>query len=99
MTNPTADRVRAQTLDLITQGQKATLDLVGVVSESWADAVRRLPNGSTPVGLGAPAGLPAATSEAVDRFFDTGVQVLEAQRALVHSVVSALSSAASAPAR
>jgi hypothetical protein len=92
MTTPAADRIQARTIDMITQGQQATLELLGSVSESWAEATRQL--ASTP----GPIGLPVAAVEIVDRFFDTGVQVLEAQRALAHTMLGALDVSVAAPA-
>jgi hypothetical protein len=95
MATPTADEAREQALDMITQAQEAGLRLAGAVAESWTSVLRGVP-GLVPGGDGAAgataataAGLPRSAAEAVDRFYDTGVQVLEAQRSAVHHVLGA----------
>ncbi|WP_433784853.1 hypothetical protein ACQPX6_01100 [Actinomycetospora sp. CA-101289] len=99
MTTPTADptleSAREQALDMITQVQEAGLRLAGAFAESWTSVLRGVP-GLVPGGADAPAaataataGLPRSAAEAVDRFYDTGVQVLEAQRSAVHHVLGA----------
>jgi hypothetical protein len=96
MATPTADEAREQALDMITQVQEAGLRLAGAVAESWTSVLRGVPGlvpgAETPAGATAAstaAGLPRSAAEAVDRFYDTGVQVLEAQRSAVHHVLGA----------
>jgi hypothetical protein len=94
--DPTIESAREQALDMITQVQEAGLRLAGAVAESWTSVLRGVP-GLVPGGADAPAGatattagaLPRSAAEAVDRFYDTGVQVLEAQRSAVHHVLGA----------
>jgi hypothetical protein len=89
-----------QATDLITQVQDAGLKLAGSVAESWAAVLRGVPGLPGALGAGdqyrtGPAGevaahLPQSAGEAVDRFYDTGVQILEAQRAAAHHVLDAV---------
>ncbi|PVZ09625.1 hypothetical protein [Actinomycetospora cinnamomea] len=101
MATPTADETRDQALDMITQVQEAGLRLAGSVAESWATVLRSLP-GLAPGVADGPAtaataanatALPRTAAEAVDRFYDTGVQVLEAQRSAVHHALGAVAPA------
>lgn len=97
--DPTIESAREQALDMITQVQEAGLRLAGAVAESWTSVLRGVPGlvpgaadapaGATGAGLPTAAGLPRSAAEAVDRFYDTGVQVLEAQRSAVHHVLGA----------
>jgi hypothetical protein len=96
MATPTADEAREQAFDMITQVQEAGLRLAGSVAESWAAVLRSLPglapglaDGPATTAAGA-TGLPRTAAEAVDRFYDTGVQVLEAQRSAVHHALGAV---------
>ena len=89
-----------QATDLLSQVQEAGLRLAGSVAESWAAVLRGVPG--LPGTLGAGDGhrdvfhgemashLPQTAGEAVDRFYDTGVQILEAQRAAAHQVLDAV---------
>ncbi|GLZ46489.1 hypothetical protein Acsp06_26740 [Actinomycetospora sp. NBRC 106375] len=95
MATPTADQARDQALDVIAQVQEAGLKLAGSVAESWATVLRGVPGMSGVLGADAHQGdlaarLPQTAGEAVDRFYDTGVQVLEAQRAAAHQVLDAV---------
>src|SRR3954453_18170905 len=86
--------------DLLSQVQEAGLRLAGSVAESWAAVLRGVPG--LPGALGAGDGhhdvrpgelaahLPQSAGEAVDRFYDTGVQILEAQRSAAHHVLDAV---------
>lgn len=84
MSSPNTEQMKAQAFDLIQQGQDAGLKLVGALSESWSAVAR----GGAATGPGASM-LPGGPAEMVDRFYDAGVQILEAQRAMVHSVLDA----------
>jgi len=96
MATPTTDEARDQALDMITQVQEAGLRLAGSVAESWATVLRSVPNvvpgvaGATAGADGPASALPRTAIEAVDRFYDTGVQVLEAQRSAIHHVLGAV---------
>jgi hypothetical protein len=94
MATPTADQTRDQALDVIAQVQEAGLRLAGSVAESWSAVLRGVPGLSGSLGEARPqelaARLPQSAGEAVDRFYDTGVQVLEAQRAAAHHVLDAV---------
>lgn len=95
--DPTIESAREQALDMITQVQEAGLRLAEAVAESWTSVLRGVPGlvpgADTPAGATATAttaaGLPRSAAEAVDRFYDTGVQVLEAQRSAVHHMLGA----------
>jgi hypothetical protein len=91
---PTADanldQVRERAVDMITQVQEAGLRFAGSVAETWSSALQNVPGVGSVSGQGAAAGLPRTPSEAVDRFYDTGVQILEAQRSVVHQVLDAV---------
>jgi hypothetical protein len=101
--DPTLETARDQALDMITQVQEAGLRLAGAVVESWTSVLRGVPGLVS--GVDAPAtataatagGLPRTAAEAVDRFYDTGVQVLEAQRSAVHHVLGATAPALMRP--
>ena len=99
--DPTIEAARDQALDMFTQVQEAGLRLAGTVAETWASVLRSapglVPGAGAPLAADVPAagapGLPSSALEAVDRFYDTGVQVLEAQRAAVHHVLGAVAPA------
>jgi hypothetical protein len=107
MATPTADEARDQALDVIAQAQEAGLRFAGSVAESWAAVLRGVPGVGSVLGadtsgqpfgnsfgsaLGA-TGAPHTAVEAVDRFYDTGVQLLEAQRSAAHHVLGAMAPA------
>ena len=81
MSTPNAEQVRAQAFDLVGQGQDATMKLMGALSENWAALAR-----------GGAASAPGAMvpGDLVDRVYDTGVQMLEMQRAMAHGVLGAV---------
>lgn len=93
MATPTADQARDQALDVMTQVQEAGLRFAGAVAESWASVLRGVPGLPGVLGAGDAqpgeyaARVPASASEAVDRFYDTGVHILEAQRSAAHHVL------------
>ena len=99
MATPTADQARDQALDVITQIQEAGLRFAGAVAESWASVLRGVPGLQGLPGLQGVLGaadahpgdttghLPQTAGDAVDRFYDTGVQILEAQRSAAHHVL------------
>lgn len=104
MATPTADEARDQALDVIAQAQEAGIRLAGSVAESWAAMLRGVPGLGSVLGadtsgssfgdsfggaLGT-AGVPHTAVEAVDRFYDTGVQLLEAQRSAAHHMLGAM---------
>lgn len=95
--DPTLDQVRERAVDMITQVQEAGLRLAGSVAETWTAALQNVPGAGVVNGAGAGggpmAGLPRTPGEAVDRFYDTGVQILEAQRAVAHQVLEAVTPA------
>jgi hypothetical protein len=94
MATPTADHTRDQALDVIAQVQEAGLRLAGSVAESWSAVLRGVPGLSGTLSEARTndlaARLPQSAGEAVDRFYDTGVQILEAQRAAAHHVLDAV---------
>ncbi|MDD7966281.1 hypothetical protein [Actinomycetospora lemnae] len=99
--DPDLDQLRDRAVDTIAQVQEAGLRLAGSVAESWASALRGLPG--LPGLSGVPglaqgvdhgvAGLPRTPAEVVDRVYDTGVQILEAQRSVAHQVLEAVAPA------
>ncbi|MDD7920485.1 hypothetical protein [Actinomycetospora callitridis] len=104
MATPTADEARDQALDVIAQAQEAGIRFAGSVAESWASVLRGIPGVGSALGADTPgsslgnsfggalgtAGVPHTAVEAVDRFYDTGVQLLEAQRSAAHHVLGAM---------
>jgi hypothetical protein len=87
MTTPNTEQMRAQAFDLVQQGQDAATKLVGALSESWTALAR---GGDTTGGMtSASSVLPGGPAEMIDRMYDTGVQILEAQRAMAHGVLEA----------
>ena len=84
MTTPNTEQMRAQAFDLVQQGQDAATKLLGALSESWTALAR----GGEATGQVASV-LPGGPAEMVDRMYDTGVQILEAQRAMAHGVLEA----------
>ena len=100
MATPTADEARDQALDVIAQAQEAGIRFAGSMAESWAAVLRGIPgvgsvlgadtSGNSFGGALGTAGVPHTAVEAVDRFYDTGVQVLEAQRSAAHHVLGAM---------
>jgi hypothetical protein len=104
MATPTADEARDQALDVIAQAQEAGIRFAGSVAESWAAVLRGIPGVGSVLGADTPgssfgnsfgpgsgtAGVPHTAVEAVDRFYDTGVQLLEAQRSAAHHVLGAM---------
>jgi hypothetical protein len=103
MATTTADEARDQALDVIAQAQEAGLRFAGTVAESWTAVLRGVPGIGTALGgdtfgnalgnLGGHTGVPHSAVEAVDRFYDTGVQLLEAQRSAAHHVLGAVAPA------
>ena len=95
MASPTTDQARDQALDVIAQAQEAGLRFAGTVAESWAAVLRGVPGVGTSLGADtfSHAGVPHTAVEAVDRFYDTGVQILEAQRSAAHQVLGAVAPA------
>lgn len=91
--DPNLDQVREQAVDMFAQVQEAGLRFAGSVAESWTAALQNVPGAGVVSGNGVPAGLPRTPGEAVDRFYDTGVQILEAQRAVAHQVLDAVAPA------
>lgn len=85
-TDPGTGVLGAQAFDLIQQGQEATMTLLGALSENWSALAR----GGSATG-GALPGTSAMPdpAEMVDRVYDTGIQILEAQRAMAHGMVNA----------
>jgi hypothetical protein len=102
MATTTADEARDQALDVIAQAQEAGLRFAGTVAESWTAVLRGVPGVGAALGgdtfgnalgnLGHTA-VPHSAVEAVDRFYDTGVQLLEAQRSAAHHVLGAVAPA------
>lgn len=99
MATPTTDEARDQALDVIAQAQEAGLRFAGTVAESWAAVLRGVPGVGSALGadtfgnsLGN-TGMPHTAADAVDRFYDTGVQILEAQRSAAHQVLGAVAPA------
>jgi len=86
MSTPNTEQMRAQAFDLVQQGQDAATKLVGALSESWTALAR---GGDTPGMASASSVLPGGPAEMIDRMYDTGVQILEAQRAMAHGVLEA----------
>jgi hypothetical protein len=95
MATPTAEQARDQAFDVIAQLQEAGLKLAGSVAESWTAVLRGVPGLAA---FGEPhradahradlgSHLPQTAGEVVDRFYDTGVQILEAQRSAAHHVL------------
>lgn len=97
--DPSIDQVRERAVDMITQVQEAGLRFAGSVAESWTAALQNVPGAGTVTGAGSSVGLPRTPGEAVDRFYDTGVQILEAQRAVAHQVIDAVAPALPASVR
>jgi hypothetical protein len=104
MATTTADEARDQALDVIAQAQEAGLRFAGTVAESWTAVLRGVPGVGSALGGGGDAfshalgnlghtGVPQSAAEAVDRFYDTGVQLLEAQRSAAHHVLGAVAPA------
>ncbi|GAA4923358.1 hypothetical protein EV188_103331 [Actinomycetospora succinea] len=94
--DPSIDQVRERAVDMLTQVQEAGLRFAGSVAESWTAALQNVPGAGAVTGKGAAAGvpgLPRTPFEAVDRFYDTGVQILEAQRSVAHQVLEAVAPA------
>ena len=96
MATPTADQARDQAFDVIAEVQEAGLRFAGSVAESWATVLRGVPGltgvlgGDDARGGDLASRLPQTAGEAVDRFYDTGVQILEAQRSAAHHVLDAV---------
>lgn len=97
--DPNLDQVRERAVDMFAQVQEAGLRFAGSLAESWTAALQNVPgagavSGTTPsAGLSGLPGLPRTPGEAVDRFYDTGVQILEAQRNVAHQVLDAVAPA------
>lgn len=86
MSTPDTEQMRAQAFDLVQQGQDAAMKLVGALSESWTSLAQ---GSGTPGATSASSVLPGGPAEMIDRMYDTGVQMLEAQRAMAHGVLEA----------
>ncbi|MEJ2886705.1 hypothetical protein [Actinomycetospora aeridis] len=91
--DPTLEQVRERAVDMFAQVQEAGLRFAGSVAETWTAALQNVPGVGAVTGRGAPAGLLSSPGEAVDRFYDTGVQLLEAQRSVAHQVLDAVAPA------
>lgn len=91
MTTPSTEQFRVQAFDLFQQGQDATMKLVGALSDSWT----ALSRGDAATGSMASM-MPGEPGEMIDRVYDTGVQILEMQRALAHGALNAVTPAVAA---
>lgn len=94
--DPNLDQVRERAVDMFAQVQEAGLRFAGSLAESWTAALQNVPGAGAVSGTGPAAGLPGlprTPGEAVDRFYDTGVQILEAQRNVAHQVLDAVAPA------
>ncbi|MDD7941344.1 hypothetical protein PHK61_23265 [Actinomycetospora lutea] len=91
--DPNLDQVRERAVDMVAQVQEAGLRFAGSLAESWTAALQNVPGAGAVSGSAASTGLPRTPGEAVDRFYDTGVQILEAQRNVAHQVIDAVAPA------
>jgi hypothetical protein len=89
MSTPNTEHMRAQAFDLVQQGQDAAMKLVGALSESWTSLAQGAGTPGAPGAASASSVLPGGPAEMIDRMYDTGVQMLEAQRAMAHGVLDA----------
>lgn len=88
MTTPSPEQLQTQALEYVKQGQEAITAMFSAFSENISSLV---PGGQATPTAGMPGPLAALPrpSEAVDQVFDLGIQVLEAQRTLAHSMLEA----------
>ena len=91
MATPTTDEVRDRAFAMMTQAQEAGIKAATSVAENWVALLTG--TGADQAGHGIVPTLPSDPAELVDRFYDTGVQVLEAQRSMAHSLLGAVTPA------
>ena len=84
MTSPTPEKMQAQALEYVKQGQEALATMTTTISETLSSMVRSV-GGQTPGAAGA---MPRP-ADAIDQAFDFSIQVLEMQRAFAHSLLDA----------
>ena len=80
----TTQEIQAQVLDGIRKSQEAVLDGM----RAWTETVQQLVPGTAQATVPGASQLPSA-AEVVDSVFDFAAQLLNAQRALTHSVLGA----------
>jgi hypothetical protein len=80
-----AQELQTQVLESIRKSQEAVVDGM----RAWADTVQRLVPGTAPSAWPRREQLPTPT-QVVDSVFDFAAQLLDAQRALAHSILGAI---------
>lgn len=94
MATPTAEEARERAFDLFARAQEVGLTCAGTVAESLTALLRGVPGVGDGTSVpGAVSGLAGVPAEVVDRFYDTGIQILEAQRSVAHGVLEAVAPA------
>lgn len=85
-----ASAVTDQLMDVLSRGQQTMTDAASGWAELWGSALSAADEGSRRPAGGSFAGSLPSPVEVVDRFYDTGVAVLEMQRSFAHQVLETL---------